>query len=235
MPLWWIPLHRNSIEQSYFASGRAIPLPYARVMLPSTILIYLVPTVALFIPGHDLVTLQNILAFWQLAPVLVNVPLWLAAPFVSSTPSIAPKSKNADLTHLKLLYATVFLVSVASQWYTIYGISTSTNPDVSFASVFLPSTSRWKDSMDAGVMYIFQWDWIIDASVYLLPSWIAIYDVQRLLHGAATSAQLIQGAFVIILLTIIGGPGAAIAAVWAWREEKLALVESRLGSGRKGI
>lgn len=235
MPLWWVPLHRNSAEKSYFASGRAVPLPYARVMLPATILIYLVPTVALFIPGHDLITLQNILAFWQLAPVLVNVPLWLAAPFVSSTPSAASKSKNADLPHLKVLYVTVFLVSVASQWYTIYGISTSTNPSVSFASVFLPSTSRWRDSMDAGVMYIFQWDWIIDASVYILPSWIAMYDVQRLLHGAATSVQLIQGAVVITLLTIVGGPGAAIAAVWAWREEKLALVESRLGSGKKGI
>ena len=237
IPLWWMFLHHASAETSYFSSGRVVPLPYARVILPATVLLFVIPSIALFVPGSSLVTLQNLLAFWQLTPVFVNIPLWFASPFVSSAPAAtASKTRNADLPHLRFLYAVVFFISVAVHWFTIYGISTSTNPELSFSSVFLPDASKWKTTLDWGLMWIFQWDWIIIAvAAHFLPAWIAVYDVQRLLQGGATSVQLMQGAGTIAALTLLGGPAAALAAVWGWREEKLAVIGKRLGTGKKGL
>ncbi|KAF1851044.1 uncharacterized protein K460DRAFT_302760 [Cucurbitaria berberidis CBS 394.84] len=235
IPIWWILLHRASAEKSYFSSGRIVPLPYASLILPATVAIYTIPSIAMYVPGIDLISLQNLLAFWQLTPLFANVPLWFASPFVSSAPAAASKTRNADLPHLKLLYIATFLISIGSHWFAIHGIITSTNPEVSLSAVFLPSTSKWKTTLDWGLVWIFQWDWLIIAIVHDLAAWIAVYDVQRLIHGAATSAQLLQGAGAIAALTLLGGPGAALAAVWGWREEKLAVIEKRLSSGKKGL
>lgn len=235
IPIWWLLLHRVSAPKSYFASGRAVPLPYARLILPGTILLFLVPTIAIFLPSNNLITLQNILAFWQLTPVYVNIPLWFASPFVSSTPSTASRSKNADLSHLKILYAVTFFLSVAVHWYTIYGISVSTDPSVSYASVFVPSTYTWKKSLDWGLLWIFQWDWIFCGISHVLPAWIAVCDVQRLIHGAVTAEHMLEGAISAMALAWLGGPGAALSAVWFWREQKLALIEGRLGAGKKEL
>ncbi|CAO2649427.1 Nn.00g068120.m01.CDS01 [Neocucurbitaria sp. VM-36] len=232
-PLWFILFYLVSAEKSYFSKGRAVPLPYARVLLPATIFLYAIPTIALFIPGSSISTIQNLLAFWQVTPILVNVPLWFASLFVSSARTAASKTRNADLSYLKSLYILVFVISVAAHWFTIYGVSTSTNPEVSLSAIFLPNASTWKTTLDNGLLWIFQWDWIIDAITFVLPAWIAVYDVQRLMYGAATSGQLIQAAIVIMVLTLLGGPGAAMSAVWAWREEKLAVIEKGSSSRKK--
>lgn len=71
--------------------------------------------------------------------------------------------------------------------------------------------------------------------LYLLPAWVAVYDIQRILHGAASGAQLVKGTFAIVALTLLGGPGAALTAVWGWREEKLSVIEDRLSSGKKEL
>lgn len=233
IPLWFILLSKTSGENSYFSSGRAVSLPYARVLLPATIVLYLVPSIALYVPGWNLTTLQNLLAFWQPTPVLVNAPLWFASLFVSSRPAAASNARDADLPHLKLLYIVTFATSVAVHWFTIYGISTSSDPAVSLSAVFLPNPATWKSTLDFGLLWIFQCDWIVCATTTTLACLVAVYDVQRLIHGAATSVQLIQGAIAIALLTLVGGPGAAISAIWAWREEKLAVIEKGAGSGKK--
>ncbi|KAF1837895.1 hypothetical protein BDW02DRAFT_518089 [Decorospora gaudefroyi] len=223
VPIWMILFHRISGPKSYFQTGRAVPLPYARSILPGTIILYLIPTIALFVPGKSLATLQNLLAFWQFTPVLVNIPLWFAA--LSASSATGSKSKTADLPHLKILYAFLFTFCVGAHWYTIRGISTSTNPAVSFASVFVPSTYTWNKSMDWGVLYIFQWDWIVCGLMNILPAWIAVCDVLRLQKGGATLENWLEGFIMVMTLTIGGGPGAALAAVWFWREQKLATLE----------
>ncbi|KAH7390480.1 hypothetical protein BKA66DRAFT_413852 [Pyrenochaeta sp. MPI-SDFR-AT-0127] len=236
VPFWWLLLHKISAEKSYFSSGRAVPLPYVSALLPATIFLYVIPTLAIYVPGKSTSALQTILGFWQFTPIIVNAPLWIASFYVSSEPSPPSKSSNEDdQTHLKVLYAATFVISTAVHWVVIIGILTSSNPEVTFSSVFLPSLATWKTTIDYGFLWIFQWDWIICAMLYLLPAWIAIYDVQRLLYGAATSVQLIKGAGAIAALTLLGGPGAALSGVWGWREEKLAVIEQRLSSGKKKL
>jgi hypothetical protein len=238
IPLWMLALHRLSGQNAYFQSGRTVSLPYARIILPSTIILYLLPTIATFVPGMSLDLHQNVLAFWQLAPVFVNIPLWFVAPSVSSTPASA-KAKTADLPHLKILYNTLFGIAVVSHWITVFKILSSEDPGVSFAHVFLPSPARWMTSMDMGLLWIFQWDWIIVSIAHYIPSLVAIYDVQRLvpdIDDDPAGDKLFKGFYMVTALTVLGGPGAALAGVWGWREEQLAVIEARADaeSGKKG-
>ena len=237
IPIWMLLLHRISGRNAYFQSGRTVPLPYARLILPSTLIIFLIPTIAIFIPGLSLDRLQNNLAFWQLTPVFVNIPLWFASPSVSSAPATG-KAKTADLPHLKVLYYTLFFISLASHWFTIFWVVASENPGVTLVRVFRPSFAHWLTSMDMGLMWIFQWDWIICAIVHVLPAVVAVFDVQRFVPEVDTdSDRLFKGAYIVAALTVLGGPGAAIAAIWGFREEQLAVIEERADkeNAKKGI
>jgi hypothetical protein len=238
-------LHRLSGRNTYFQSGRTVPLPYARTILPATLLIYLLPTIAVFIPGKSFDTLQTVLAFWQPTPILVNIPLWFTALFTSSstptsTSTEKAKTKTADIPHLKILYNTLFAISIISHWITIYKVASSETPGVTLARVFLPSPAHWLTSMDMGLLWIFQWDWIICAALHVVPALVAIYDVQRLvpdIDDDPAGDKIFKGVYITAALTVLGGPGAALAAVWGWREEQLVVIEERAVKGdlKKGI
>jgi hypothetical protein len=230
--------HRLSSPNTYFHTGRSVPLPYARLILPSTILLYLVPSLAIFYPGHSITTLQTILAWWQFTPMLVNVPLWFAAPSVPDAPATG-KARTADAQYLKVIYYTVFFVSLASHWVTIFFVTSSENPSVSLLRVFVPSPARWLTSYDNGLLWIFQWDWLVCALMYLIPAFVAICDLQRLLPDLDTdslSDRMQMAVYIVCALTVLGGPGAAVAGVWGWREEQMVIVEERAEAekGKKG-
>jgi hypothetical protein len=242
IPIWMLLLHRLSGRNMYFQSGRTVPLPYARTILPATLLIYLLPTIAVFMPGKSLDLLQTALAFWQPTPILVNIPLWFAALFVSSTPasSSSSKAKTADTPHLKILYNTLFAASIISHWITIYKVASSETPGVTLARVFLPSPAHWLTSMNMGLMWIFQCDWIVCAILHVVPALVAIYDIQRLvpdIDNDPAGDKVFKGVYVTAALTVLGGPGAALAAVWGWREEQLIVLEERAAEGdmKKGM
>jgi hypothetical protein len=239
IPIWMILLHRMSGRNAYFQSGRTIPLPYARLILPSTLILYLLPTIAVFAPGKSIDLLQTTLAFWQLAPIYVNIPLWFASFFVSSTPA-SGKAKTADVSHLKILYNTLFVTSIISHWITIYKVAASETPGVTLARVFLPSPAHWLTSLSSSLMWVFQWDWLICATLCIVPAIVAIYDIQRLvpdIDDDPAGDKVFKGLYISAALTVLGGPGAALAAVWGWREEQLVVLEERAEKGgvKKGM
>ena len=213
-----------SNPKSYYQSGREVPLSYARMILPGIVLFYVIPTFAIWLPtDKSLVTLQSVLAFWQFTPLLVNVPLWLVS--LTGSAATTPKTKKADVFHLKILYAFSFFLSVAVHWYTIYGISMSPNPDVNFARVFIPSMYTWDRDIAWGLLWIFQWDWVIFALMYFIAAWVAVCDVQRVKKGEASLENVFESFLVIMTITVGGGPGAGLSAVWFWREGNLAAIE----------
>ncbi|KAI1499834.1 hypothetical protein F5X99DRAFT_264465 [Biscogniauxia marginata] len=246
VPLYYASHIYISSSPTYYASGRSVPLPRARALLLSSVVGYLVPTVAMYLPWGSVRTTQYLTALWQPSPAFINVLLFVGSSLLSLSPSPTASSqkqaRNADVKHLKRAYLFAFVVSALSHAGVIYlclfpsrfplltSLSHAGTP--SLRSVFLPSRQTRKATTAAGLHYIFQvdeWGLFVPS---LLWCWVAVGDVLRLLprRGGSSSSsraviQLGTAAGAIFGLAAVFGPGAAMAAVWSWREDKLVVIE----------
>lgn len=130
---------------------------YAVALLPATALGYLVPTLAVYAHGYwggDLDVTQGLIAFWQPAPLLMEVLLVMFASIFALYPpslSSSPKTKtenssrqNNDVPHLKRLYLFAGIVSAITHVGVLYSIYTaSSDSRLSFSYVFLPNRTTW--------------------------------------------------------------------------------------------
>lgn len=233
--LYYFVFVRSSGKGDYLASGREVHLGFAKAILPSVVLVYCIPTIAMYLPWASADLTQNLIAFWQAAPPLVNVSMWILslvlgppspAPSASSSGRRPTPSTGADLKHLNRIYLAAFAISAAAHVGTAYVCLASADPRLSLSYVFLPSRDRWTASTTFGLHWIFQWDaWFIFASS-LASCWVAVWDVQRGL-GVSGLAGPVTALVVIGLGAVVVGPGAAMAAVWHWREKKMVLIEQR--------
>lgn len=239
-PLYFIAYIWASAGKSYFAEGREIPLSYAKALLPALLLGYLVPTIAMYIPFSDILMTQYMIVVWQFAPVYVNVILFLSSA-ISLTPSARTAGAAAaaaasselprDIQPLKRLYSALFLVSVLYHTgTTITLLLLNNNPQqqqLSFDYVFVASWERRALNSVQALHWVFQWDLYGIFGSSLLWCLLEIYDLRRLL-GADEVVGLLSALVFVVLGTGVLGPGAVVAAVLYWREEKLALLETRL-------
>ncbi|KAI1778166.1 hypothetical protein F4818DRAFT_405086 [Hypoxylon cercidicola] len=225
-PLYCALYVLTSTGDAYHYQGREVPIGYARALLPSALLGYLAPTVALYyIPWDDIKMVQYMTAFWQPFPLLVCVPLLVFSVFMSSTPSAA-NVKDGDVKHLKRVYLVTGLVATVAHVYTIYTCVTSSDPQLSLSYVFLPNKHIWKDNMAVGLHYVFQWDFWGAYGASLVWCWVVVYDVLRLLIDKPSTVQLFQMVLGIGFVTLVAGPGTAIVTVWNWREDRLVMIEN---------
>jgi hypothetical protein len=93
--------------------------------------------------------------------------------------------------------------------------------------------------MDNGLLWIFQWDWLIIGLCNVIPALVAIYDIQRLvpdIDDDPAGDKIFKGLYMTVALVVLGGPAAALAAVWGWREDQLVVLEERAEKekGKKG-
>jgi len=236
VPLYYLTYVLTSTSDTYYTSGRAVPLPYARGMLFSYVVGFLIPTLAMYTPGLSAETAQLLTFIWQPAPVFVNILLFISSLIHPSTNTTKKTNNNPDdVKHLKRIYSFVALVCALSHVWTMHTCLTSKNPKLSLSYVFLPNRDLWTRSSAAGLHYIFQVDWWGCFAPTLLWCWITVYDVHRLLLGGNSSAaQLLKWAVYIVVLAVVIGPGATLALVWNWREDRLVMIESGVrGAARK--
>lgn len=219
-------------------------LPYARGLLLSIGVGYLLPTLAMYVPGLDASTAQFLIFLWQPSPAFVNILLYISSLVFtsSSSSSSSPSSASsppADVKHLKRVYLAAGVVCAVNHLATLYVCATSPDPRLGLGYVFLPDRDLWARSTTAGLHYIFQvdeWGCFVPT---LLWAWVAVWDVHRVLLGgrgaaAAAAAQLAKWALYIVGLSAVLGPGAMLAVVWSWREDRMLLIESGVrGSLRK--
>ncbi|KAI0383242.1 hypothetical protein F5Y04DRAFT_31274 [Hypomontagnella monticulosa] len=225
-PLYYLAYVFASASDAYYSEGREVSAGYAKSLLPAVVLGYLIPTAAMFyVPLSDITTVQNIIAFWQPAPIYVSVLLLVFSLFVPSSPSGSAANKNADVKHLKRVYLLVGLVAAVSHATTVYKLLTSDSAQLAFEYVFLPNRATWKDSMALGLHYIFQLDFFGAFGSTLIWCWLAVYDVLRIL-GKPSALDLIKTFLGIAFVTVVAGPGTAIVMVWNWREDRLVMIES---------
>lgn len=222
IPLYHLSYTLASADSSYLDAGRALPLPAARAILPATVLLYLVPTIAMYLPLHDAALTQALIAFWQVTPVLASAAIWPLSHTLTSPASSPEQARNQDTKHLARIYTTAFTVGAVAHLCVIAICLASPSPQTSLVRVFLPDNSTWKESTTLGLHWIFQWDWWGVYVSSLLWCWVAVGDVQRRLTG---TAQYVKTLVVLVGAAVVVGPAAVQAGVWWWREARLEAVE----------
>ncbi|KAL2875964.1 hypothetical protein SGCOL_008815 [Colletotrichum sp. CLE4] len=224
---------------THLVSGGAVPLPLAKAVLPSTLLLFALPTAAMYFPYSSPRLSQNLIAFWQVSPIVLNAGIWLLASTVyrssssSQTPETKTTTRQQTTLTLNRLYTTSALVAAASHLYTIYTLLTSTNKSLTLVNVFLPLNDVSNGDVATSLFQLFQWDfWLIFGSSRL---WCAlvVYDVQKQLHGKVNLKKFFWYYTLTNNLSMIIGPGAVLAGVWRWREERLVEIEAAAGRQEK--
>ncbi|KAI0024328.1 hypothetical protein F4780DRAFT_726859 [Xylariomycetidae sp. FL0641] len=239
IPLYCLAYVIISSPNDYYLSGREVPQSYARGLLFSNIVGYLVPTVMMYLPVWSFDTTQLLTAYWQFSPIFVNLLLIVCSVALSpskSSEAAAARPKNADMWYLKKLYLLAGIVSFLVHITTLYICifpntplvpSMGLNPDqISLSRVFVPSKATWKDNTSLGMHYIFQIDeWGIYAAA-LVWCWVVTYDYLRILLGDKLRMwQLVLSAINITGLALLLGPGTVLALVFDYREDRLVLIE----------
>lgn len=207
-------------SRSYLAADQDLSMASARAALPTTVLGYIAPTAAMyFYPWSNNDDLMAMIALWMITPIILDaLMLVFQSAFSILTDSNEPEPGTNRLSHLTPLYAYLATVAGFSHVFSVYLMSTSPDPWALFLSTFVPNSTDALSSTIAGFHNIFQWDWVFVASQQVL--W-ALYGIYELKVAGLTSINAVVATFVVLLATVVVGPGGSLALAWWWREHRL--------------
>ncbi|KAJ7752707.1 hypothetical protein B0H14DRAFT_2405249 [Mycena olivaceomarginata] len=215
IPMYYIAYMLTSAQLGYLHVGREVPLHYARTLLPCTVLVYLVPTVAMYFPWNDTFLMQSLIALWQPALYLVSLCLWITAATSGRRPE-KETGATSDLEHLNRVYLVSFVVLTLTHIGIMLVCLTISNPQHSLSYVFLPDKQAWKASTMLSLLWIFQWDWWGVYVSLMLWCCIVVCDVWWDLDhtGRIGIGNAVQVFVVVLLMSVVLGPGSTLAVVW---------------------
>ncbi|KAK4445402.1 hypothetical protein QBC34DRAFT_413167 [Podospora aff. communis PSN243] len=219
LPLYCMTFVWTSGKDGYFAAGRQVR--NSGVLLPAVVLGYVLPTALMFYPWSNILLCQWCAAIWQAAPLYPNLLVYL----FSLGGTAKARSKHSlpdDVGHVKRLCALTAVLSACSHVGLLYvSMRSETSTLTILSSILLPEEAlRMKDTAN-GLLWIFQWDFFGAFAAALLWSWVSVVEV-RCTSGKGQSSESLIAALSIGVLTLLGGPGTALSAVWYWRETEMA-------------
>jgi hypothetical protein len=212
-------LHYVQNPPSHFitADQRYVRKNYAQTLLPTLTLAYILPTLLLFFYAPHLQSFPTLIFAWQFFPLAVAVLHRLLANCLPDTAaSDRIHDPWADLPSLRIFYLASALLAAAAHWY------------VALAGPLSLSRSLWTGLTRLGT-----------ASDSLAGVWsnVLVLDHIALLGGTSALVFLhfrdlktvgrldVRWATLVVAfgaVALVGGPGAACAVAWAYREEILA-------------
>jgi len=226
MPLFYVAYTVISAGEPYWwPLSRDVPPRYSKTILPAVLLGYALPTVLMFWPWKDPNMVQGMTAFWQPSPIYVQILIVIFAYFYNlrypepKHNDRKAKDEPRDLKDLKLIYIVTFLIGVFLHFGVVYTLLTSTDPQLSFRTTFVPDIEIRQKSLGEGLRNL----WLSDFYGFFLASFLwcsyAVWDLKRV--GRA-NVDVWKASALIALANILFGPGSAMSAVWYWRESAMA-------------
>jgi hypothetical protein len=187
-----------------------------KTIIPTLMLSYALPTVAMFaVPG--LANRQWINGvFWQPFPLYASILQRVFGRFVKDT-TRADRLYNpeADMPHLRRTYAFAGAAAACAYIYVRFN-SPFSLAEVFFTGIQNPSAPR---TVMQGIATFLRYDQINSASAGVIWTLLSFRDLKKAGKLKAGWWKIV-GVFTGV--TLAAGPGAAMAAMWAWREEILA-------------
>jgi hypothetical protein len=185
-------------------------------MIPTITLSFILPSTAMAVaPGLANRQWINGL-FWQPFPIYASLLQRVLGKFVKDTTDVDRiHNTEADMPYLRRTYIFAGLVAACAGLYVRFASPVPLGK-VFFEGVCNPSSSKsWAISLAKG----FRYDQIAAFSAGAIWTMLSFRDLKmagKLNAGWARIVGVFAGT------TVVAGPGAAMAAMWAWREEALA-------------
>ncbi|KAK0104927.1 hypothetical protein ONS95_005190 [Cadophora gregata] len=223
IPLWYLLFFMASAkESSWTPASRLVDTAYAKALLPSLVLGYLVPTVAMYIPFSDpgLHIHQALIASWQLCPLYVNILLVGISTLIrKNEPAVSVNKSQTSLKHLHRVYIVNFIACAAVHVITMALCISTKIPQINFVHslIRLPPVDRL--TMLGSLHYIFQVDGLIILGSALAAAWGVIWDLK---HFGKAEVSTVEVAIQMTFSTVLFGPAATVSGVWLLREHLFA-------------
>ncbi|OBR09647.1 FAD binding domain-containing protein [Colletotrichum higginsianum IMI 349063] len=209
----------------FIPTTRAIPKHVADYLFIGVILGYAVPTLSIFLID-DSVVKQLAIFLFQFAPILVIGVVKACAcldgtAFQKQTEDhkepLTKDDDTRDLLGLKNFYKRMFAVC-ASIHFLIIATMLITNGSLS--RFFLPrNIYDTVNSLARGSELFFQADVVVLCLSMAVWGSVAVFDVYR---TGLSNVKPLDGIALFLVGSVIVGPGAALHALWAWRETLMA-------------
>ncbi len=216
-PIYYFLHYVQTPPKSYAAADqRMTQIGLLKAIIPTIVLAYLIPTIAMFV-APSITTRQWINgAIWQPFPIYTFITQRVLSLFMKdTTDEDRTKNPKADLPYLRIAYG--FAAVTAAIGYT-YARFASPVPvlDVFFKGIANPAE---KLPLVYAAVKILRYDQICAFTAGGIWTILHFHDLKKagkLQSGWAKILGIFGGA------TLAFGPGAAMATMWAWREEVLA-------------
>ena len=213
-------------------------LTRVRTLLPAIILGFLLPSSLLLFPpkGVSVDTIQKISAVWQPFPFYIFA-IWsvfrkLDSWIMSSSPVDPSRERSTVLVWLKRSYYACGLIAAWAHLYVFLPSLVTNVSSQSFANIFIP---YWMHpylpiSLPAAPLaayrpcsrLLFQHDWLI-----MVVTALAFFARSHMLLPKGYDSTSLGGwALRMVLISVIGGPGAALAWAAIKREERIASIHA---------
>ena len=229
IPLYYLAYTWESAHKDYWSpASRHVSTSYAKALLPSLLIGYLLPTILMYLPfpDPDLRITQALIVLWQFSPLLVNLLLWQSS-MVHGKDTI-PSTKHHpsftdDLKYLDRLYITCFIISAIAHVSTILTCLYST-PQISLTATLLQVPTTKRLSLSGGLHYVFQVDFLIIFLAALAGSFLTLWDLKR---TGQSDLSLLKSAVAMLAGVACVGPAAVVSGVWYIREHIMDTKEKR--------
>lgn len=226
----------SSSQTAYWMPAeRFVPERFSRAVLPALVLGFLAPSALMITPlvyPRAQEYIQQIIAFWQITPVLTS---WLAEAIARCAPVSASGGKRRpvedyaglDIAKLNRLYGVVFFVAASTHAAVMLAVVWVVR--LSVAGIFLPhQTVGSVSSILEGVSIFIKYDLLLTVAATMVWCVINLMEMKRagLIEGSTLKrvGWLVAGCAAV-------GPGATLVGLWKWREMKTARPELRAGRG----
>lgn len=216
-PLYYF-LHyvQSPVENYHAADNRLTQMGPVKTIIPTIIVSYILPSIAMFV-APSLATRQWVNGvFWQPFPLYAAILQRVFGLFVKDTTQVDRiENPQADMPYLRRIYAFAGVAAALANLYVRFKSPVSLT-EVFFKGISSPSAPA---ALVQNLAKFLRYDQIAAFGAGAIWTGLNFHDLKK--AGKVTSGWgKIVGVFAAT--TLVAGPGAAMAAMWAWREEALA-------------
>ncbi|KFY39521.1 hypothetical protein V494_03954 [Pseudogymnoascus sp. VKM F-4513 (FW-928)] len=210
----------SPLENYHAADSRLVQIGHIKTIILTIIISYIVPSIAMF-TAPTLATRQWINGvLWIPFPIYAAVLQRILGKFVKDTTMIDRiHNTEADMPHLRRIYAFAGVSAAATRLFAFF------KSPVVLTEVFIMANADPESEVPlveaiSGILRCNHISAFITGLIWVL---LGFHDLKKA-GKLTTSWWKIFG--ICVATTVVGGPGAAMAVMWAWREEVLAKREA---------